>query len=247
MKWWLSIALLIFTLKSNGQTVHEGEAWLGYITTYKLRDKLYLWNDFHFVPGGFFVSRHGLSYRPNKRFNLTGGYAWVATSTSFTNRLERREHRPWGQIEYNTPIARKSSLRARIRYDARIRNRIAGNEVLDDYMFYSRLRVMTSYRFVVKKFSETTRTHFNVMNEFLVNAGHEVGGWNMDQNRVYLLGGFDVANLTILLGYHNRIIPAQAGGGTMKHGLTLWLVQTFGEKPRQPDKIITPEEVPQLY
>jgi hypothetical protein len=241
------LVLIVFTSlhgQNNSKPIHNQELWFGYITSIHLTKQLYLWNDFHFVPNTFFVTRHGISYRPNKHVNLTGGYAWVTTSTSFSNQLIRQEHRPWGQIELNATMSPRSSYRFRIRYDARFRKRLEFNEVLDEYLFYNRLRFMNSYRVVVKKFSPNTRAHFNVMNELLFNIGSEVNNFRVDQNRVYVLAGFDVANLTILAGYHNRYIPASGSAAVLNHGFTLWLVQTFGKKK---EKIITPEEVPQLY
>lgn len=202
---------------------HRGEVWGGYISSIRLNEKLSLWNDFHFVATSFFVSRHGLTYAPRPNIAITGGYAWVATATSFSDRLIRNEHRPWGQVVWRPAVAGKIGYQFRFRYDARWRQDVAGGEVLNGRIFYSRLRLMARLRWPLRELPEGQQIHFDLMDEYLFNAGTQVRN-GMDQNRLYLLLGYSKTKLSILGGYHWRAIPGPGRDFTFRHGCTVWVI-----------------------
>lgn len=217
----LSVMMLV---NIKAQTVSSvGEVWLGYISSIKLNDKYAIWNDFHFVNNSFFASRQGLTYYITPLSNVTAGYAWVTTTTSFTKKLVRPEHRLWGQFVGVTPLSEHVSYRFRLRYDARFRKKITSQEVLDERIFYSRIRFMNSFRFQLGNISPEAGIHFNMMDELLLNAGRQVNN-GIDQNRLYLLLGITKKKVTVLSGYDWRIIPHGNQYYTFRHGVVVWVV-----------------------
>jgi hypothetical protein len=208
------------------QVEHEGEFWGSYISSVRVSDKWGIWNDFHYTTNSFFLSRHGLTYFFNPNITASGGYAYVTTATSFTNQLVRDEHRPWGQVVGNFPLTDKILYQLRFRYDARFRQGISGTEFLEERIFYNRLRAMAMIRFHVHNISDRTNIHFRVMNELLFNAGGQATN-GVDQNRLYLLPAITHRNLTVLTGYHWRVIPHPGRNTVYKHGLTFWVLHTM--------------------
>src|SRR5690606_29034056 len=104
------IAIFLLVLLSSGVFAqnkihsHNAQYWGGYITSTRIHSKLSLWNDAHYVPGSFFIGRHGLSVHLNEQITATGGYAWLFLSPSFSDNLMRAEHRPWAQMVFNFSV-----------------------------------------------------------------------------------------------------------------------------------------------
>jgi hypothetical protein len=214
----------------KGQSIHRSEFWGAYFLRVELSQRFSVWNDFHFVPGSFFISRHGLSFHAHRNVAVTGGYAWLMTATPFSGNLIRFEHRPWGQIESIMPMFERSVFRFRIRYDYRIRRNISDTEILNGYNSYSRIRFMNSIRFPLLSINER-QIDFNVMNETLLNFGRQIRSNNLDQNRIWLLFGFRIGNLTLIPGYEMRYIPGSTSNA-IHHGAALWLLQSIATGPR---------------
>lgn len=213
------------TAQAQGIT-HQGEVWAGYISSVRLTDKVALWNDFHFVPRSFFINRHGLTYSLHKNAKLSGGYAWVVTATSFSQKLIRDEHRLWYQLDTRTPLTDKLSFRFRWRHDFRFRQRLAAAEVLDDRIMYQRLRIMTGFRYTFKRLPESRSLHFNVLDEVLYNAGAQVRN-GLDQNRLYLMLGHTQPGFTVMGGYDWRAFPRVDRPYHFRHGFTIWVIHTL--------------------
>jgi len=205
---------------------NEGEAWAGYISSIRLGERFSLWNDFHFVTSSFFATRHGVTYSLSDKIDLTAGYAWVVTSTSFSNQLIRPEHRPWGQAVLRTPLSARVNYQGRVRYDARFRKQVANGQVLDSRVLVHRIRLMNGFRFRLKELSNNRVLHLNLMDEILFNAGKNSTGI-LDQNRFYLLVGMTKGGVTVQGGYHWRAIPGAAGHFTFKHGVTVWCIHNM--------------------
>jgi hypothetical protein len=215
--------MMFFSAYSQKQLVHRQEVWTAFFRNIKIDDKYTLWNDFHFVPNSFFISRHGISRQINEKIAITAGYAWLLTATPFTERLVRFEHRPWGQIELLQPLSGKVTYRFRIRYDYRIRKRLSQNEVLDDYISYSRIRFMNGIRLPLLKVKGKTIS-LNMMNETLFNFGSNITGNNLDQSRNWILFGYRIGNYTLMPGYEHRFIPS-AQQNFFNHGIALWIIR----------------------
>jgi len=224
------IAFVLSPWIGFAQEKPTAEFWAGYITSMRISESWSIWNDWHFVDNAFFASRHGLTYQTPKGYRISGGYAFVATATSFTSDLVRSEHRPWGQVEKVFSLHPKISFRSRLRYDARFRRGIEGNALSDSFVFYHRLRTMNSLRFALYKFAGGQSLHVNAMDELLINAGQQYTGPRIDQNRLYFLLGFTAREVTVLLGVHRRTIPLLEGGPRIQQGATLWVIQNFDLK-----------------
>lgn len=226
--WALAAALVALgAIESAAQQGFEPpfEWWFGYISSARINARWSVWNDAHYSHQAFFITRHGLTYSPHRRIQITGGYAWLITATSFSRRLVRPEHRPWGQIEARLPLTDKLSYRVRFRYDARFRKRIAGVEILDDYVFYHRLRLMQGLRYDIGEW-RSRKIHFNLLTEALTHHGREAPDQRLDQIRLFAMPGLSLKNATIMGGYHLRY-AIRGGAPVVRQGLTVWVVQQF--------------------
>ncbi len=229
------IVLPVFLISVVGllaqEDVHDRELWLGYIGSIRVADNWSIWQDYHFVPDAFSVARYGLTYKLNTRVQMTGGLGFVWTSTSFTDKLVRGEYRPWGQIVGQTRLGEKLSGQLRFRYDARFRQKLGEGVVLEEHMFYNRLRAMARVRLDLEQLPNGDVLHLNLMHELLYNAGEQVPN-GIDQNRLYLLLGFTHKQYTLLGGYHMRMIPQAAAAMRYNHGLTIWFLHTIDIRHR---------------
>lgn len=202
------------------QTEFQEELWGGLILNARVADHWSLWQDMHLVPGNFYVTRSGVTYHHRDRWVVTGGYATVLTSTPFTNRLIRTEHRPWGQAEVRIPLASGKQIRTRLRYDARFRREIDGLALTENYTFYHRVRFMVGLRLPLRK----PGVALNFMNETLLNAGENAPSNVLDQTRLFNLLEFPVGPIRMMTGYHIRPIPLPSGGVRVRHGLSVWVM-----------------------
>jgi hypothetical protein len=215
------IPLVLFAQQKP--TVHRKETWSAIFLHINLNKNYSLWNDFHFVPSSFFIARHGITRQINEKVTITGGYAWLLTATHFTDRLVRFEHRPWGQIEMIKPLSENIIYRFRLRYDFRIRKRIGEKEVMDDFIHYSRIRFMNGIRFPLIKMRNEKFLNINLINETLFNFGKEITGNNLDQNRIWILLGYNFGKYTLMPGYEQRFLPGHQKN-TIMHGLAIWII-----------------------
>lgn len=224
-----SALLLAWLLCSLCSTAQHTEYWAGYITSIQVGKKYSIWNDFHYLPTAFWVNRHGLTWHFRKNHTLTGGYAYVLTATGGSTDLVRPEHRPWAQYEVLCPLGRNWGWRIRVRYDHRIRAVMIGQETTNDFTAYNRWRLMLSARRTLIKFDNGNKLHLNVLNEVLLNQGRQrpiPEGRNglLDQNRAYLMVGFDLPKVRILGGVHDRAIPRDGDEIEHKRGFTVWVI-----------------------
>ncbi|WP_164675199.1 DUF2490 domain-containing protein [Anditalea andensis] len=220
--WLVTFYLIICSTKAQNIT-HEGEVWGGYISSIGITDKWSIWNDFHYVTNTFFVSRHGLTYYPTSKIDITAGYAYVITNTEFSDQLIRPENRLWGQAVARFPLSSRLRLQVRYRHDYRARKQIINDQVIDSRINYHRSRIMSALRYNIKTYSNGNQWHIDVMDEFLYDIGTKVNN-GVDQNRLYLLNGITGNNYTFLAGYHLRAIPTGPGQLTFRHGLTVWFI-----------------------
>jgi hypothetical protein len=216
------------------------QAWLGYITSYRLSDKYSLWNDWHYVPTSFFLSRHGLTRHLSQQVSMSGGYAWgyLTTPGSGSDRLDRFEHRPWAQLLMNLPLGTKYTFSHRLRYDARFRQNITNGETDSGFAFNHRVRYMMAFRRPLTAVRLFNNTPFAVVgNEVLINFAPQITGNQLDQVRTWVMLGYQVNSMTIQTGYMYRYVPATAPATFYHyHTATLWVTHTFGSaKPAETD------------
>jgi hypothetical protein len=224
----LLISAFLSTNEYSAQQInHNNEFWAGYISSSKLSNRFALWNDVHMVPQSFFAYRNGLTYSLTKNFDVTAGYAWVTTATSFSTKLIRDEHRPWGQVIGRFTLQPKITYQVRFRYDARFRRELEfGNSLGDDFLFYNRLRFFSSVRFKLKRLPNDKILHLNILEEYLINAGKNAPNL-FDQNRTFVMLGITKNQYTIQAGYHLRILPQGANGYRFNHGATIWFIHNL--------------------
>jgi len=228
----LSFILLLFSCGAFAQTktnINRLQFWGGYISSVRIHSKLSLWNDAHYVPQSFFIGRHGLSVHLNEQMTFTSGYAWLFLATPFSDKLMRAEHRPWSQLVFNFPIGQKYQVHHRIRYDARFRQNISQEAVVPGYGFNHRVRFMTSIRRPLKGITLGKKIPFiSLANEVLLNFGKKVFTNHLDQNRTWLMVGYEINNVTVQVGYMYRFVPtATLYTYNHFHGNTLWVSQVF--------------------
>lgn len=237
LKHWLFItAFWIFAFTANGQGSAQAEVWGGYITSIKINERWSVWNDFHYVPTAFWANRHGMTYRLGNGAQVTGGYAFVLTATSFSSQLQRREHRPWAQYEIVKPWGERMGWRARLRYDRRIRDGIAGNDFSGDWVAYNRWRLMLSTRYKLRSYPNGRSLQLHLLNELLANNGRNFNGYWLDQNRTYLMLSYDMPSVRVQFGPHLRAIPSSNGDFyNYRYGFTCWVIQRFDPRKGFPE------------
>jgi len=231
MKWIFAVCGLMLihfpiVLKAQLRTVTQNEQlWLGYMTSAKFNDRYSLWNDFHYVPEGFFVARTGLTFHA-KEVNFTAGYAFLLLPESPIDlSLKRKEHRPWAQAVTSFPLPRSFSLVQRIRYDARFRQNLVSNELSDDYIFTNRIRFLTAIKKMIgEKSDRKFQPYVVVADEVLLNFGESVVN-TFDQNRIQLSVGLQGKNIQYQFGYMTRFVQTGPTRYVNNHTLLFWVTQ----------------------
>ncbi|MFN5169194.1 MAG: DUF2490 domain-containing protein [Cyclobacteriaceae bacterium] len=224
------VTMVAHTGLAQKQVVTQNQIWFGYMTSTRLSTRYAWWNDTHLVPSGFFVLRTGLT-RNWENASLTAGYAFLLLPKSPQDlSLERKEHRPWAQLQGTFPLANGFSLTQRIRYDARFRQRVVGDEFLDEYSFVNRVRFMISIRkFIRVSDGSKWRPFVSLNNEILVNFGKEVTFNSFDQNRISLMLGVQRANLQWQVGYMSRFVQVLPQQFINNNTLVVWVTHRFGD------------------
>jgi hypothetical protein len=229
-KLWILLSLCSFLIASSTEVIAQAKnvrnvphVWLGYMSSAKLSDHYSWWNDFHYVPEGFFVARTGIT-RHFASINLTGGYAFLLLPQSQQNPiLTRREHRPWGQVVFSFPLQHSYSLVQRIRYDARFKQDVANNELLDEYTFANRIRSLTAIKKMIgSSGSRKWQPYVVIADEVLLNFGESVVS-TFDQNRIQLSFGLQGKNIQYQVGYMSRFVQTTPTSYSHHHTVLFWI------------------------
>lgn len=225
----LAIALICAAGLVNAQTrtvTHNNQYWVGYMTSTQLSEKYALWNDVHVVPEAFAIVRTGLTRTITENVAATGGYAylWLPVKPG-SESLQRHEHRPWAQLQFNMPLSKGWSFTQRVRYDARFRENVLDGEVIDGYTFNHRVRFLISIKKLLGN-AERARPYVGASNETLINFGKEVTS-SFDQNRLSVFAGLQHRQVQYQVGLMNRY--AQTGPSTfaLNHTVVFWVIQKF--------------------
>lgn len=224
-----SLCCFVNAISQTKVNHHEGQVWIGYMTTAKLSERLGLWNDVHWASENFFISRHGLTYSLLLNMSITGGFAWGFLGVS-DGSLERLELRPWGQIVWSQSPRSDWQIQQRIRYDARFKQQyVQGNLIDGAFDFNHRVRYMLSIKKSLNGQPLSECPWFaSLNNEVLLNFGEAIKTNNLDQTRTSLFIGKNFKKSTVQVGYMYRYVP-QSTPATYKHyhALTLWIFQNF--------------------
>jgi hypothetical protein len=249
MKWFCGVYVLVLIhlpLIATAQTKTistNQQVWFGYMTSTKLNDSYSVWNDFHYVPEGFFVARTGLTHHA-KNTNLTAGYAFLLLPQSTAEpKLKRQEHRPWAQVVFSFPLQRSFSLVHRLRYDARFKQNVVNNELMDGSTFTNRVRFLTALKKMIGSSGDRKwRPYVVFANEVLLNFGESVAS-TFDQNRIQLSLGLQGKNIQFQVGYMNRFVQTDATRYIHNHTLLFWVTHKLtlkGKHSRHEIKDVTP-------
>ncbi|PVY42147.1 DUF2490 domain-containing protein [Pontibacter virosus] len=222
----LLLLLPLNTAAQQKEVEHDEQLWFGYMTAARISEGFSIWNDIHYIPGGFGIARTGLTTHLPHRIDLTAGYAHARLPVG--GQLRRREHRPWAQVVIPTPIGGNFKLQHRLRWDLRYRQRIVAGELSEDYTFNHRARLQTVLR---RNFPTLTfkgiLPSLALGNELLMNLG-ERAATPFDQNRISLMAAARYRGLMLQTGYMNRYVQtATPGRFTSNHTLVVWLFHTL--------------------
>lgn len=224
---WLTVC---FAHSQNKEITDNNQFWGGYMTSAKLSNKYYLWNDFHYVPDGFFVARTGITRTFFEKLYVTAGFAYLNIPTTSNDvKLNRTEYRPWMQMVANHKLTDRLIMINRVRYDMRFRQDFANGELFNDFSFNHRLRMLIGLRhhFDDKKVLQGT-PFVNLSNEVLVNFGENVTSNYLDQNRTWLTLGLRLESLSFQVGYMHRFVQLpQDQKFVRNHTLIVWITQRF--------------------
>jgi len=216
-------ALAVFAPADGRASVEdEGTFWTAYMSTWWLDESWGVWFDTHYDVDRFFALRGGLSRRFESGVTLTGGFAWLRLRPD----LERDEYRPWGQILVPFRFDENWSASGRLRVGGRFLERLDGGEIVDgyDFVFRTRFQVALTRRFAPLSIG---RPLVQIADEVLLNAASTTAFDVFDQNRISLLFGLEMKDVTVRVGYMHRYLSGGAGGrGVSEHTALLWFSQS---------------------
>lgn len=141
------------------------------------------WNDF-FGSNNFYFVRGGISYTPNSKISVVGGYAhmWNAPSNpDWTTYAD--ENRIYEQVQFVSKSG-KVSIVQRIRNEQRWQEKIVNDQVAEDIRFTNRIRYLAS--FTIPFFRKNTMPSLVIADELLIHFGSEVVYNTFDQNRLFI-------------------------------------------------------------
>jgi hypothetical protein len=223
------------SIHSQNIQSHKKQIWLGFISQIQLTEKLSTLNDAHFVPNVFLILRTGLTYHsPIKNLNSTFGYAYLNLYPSRSDyHTVRPEHRIWGQTTYLHSIHKNIKLYHRLRYEARFRHKMNGDEKIEGYNFNWRWRYLAQIKYnFPKKDTHKGQLYGVLAGEILLNSGKEIKNTlRIDQYRLLLGAGYQLKTYSFQLMYVNRMtLAAITSSYTMNHTLTLWIFHQWNLK-----------------
>jgi hypothetical protein len=229
-----SLGWLLPAAAQQKEVLQQEQVWLGYMTSGRVSERFSVWNDFHYIPGGFGVVRTGLTAHLPHRMDVTAGYAYVWLPVG--EQLRRREHRPWGQVVVPTPLGGNFALQHRLRWDMRYRQRVMAGELADGYTLVHRARVQAVLR---RNFPGLAVggvvPSLVAANELLMHLGRESAA-PFDQNRISLMAAARYKGLMLQAGYMNRYVQsATPGRFSSNHTLVIWLFHTMDWRSKQPE------------
>lgn len=116
------------------------------------------------------------------------------------------------------------------RYDARFKQRLEDNILLDDYEFNWRLRYFLMATYPISKNTEkNTSCYAYSFNEILFDTGEIINnGFRLNQNRFTVGIGYQIKDLKIQVGYINMIKnPPVSGNKIMANTAMLMVFHNF--------------------
>jgi hypothetical protein len=234
------IVLFKSTTFAQDDFVYENQVWVGYLTNSQISDRVSIWNDAHIVPLSFLILRTGATYHfkfsEKVRGTSTLGFSklWLYSREDLLP--TRNEFRPWGQTTATFDFW-KFTFSNRFRYDARFRQDIDNNELLDTYTFNWRLRYFLLVRYpLIENIHKQSQWYAYTFNETLFDVGKNIAeGFRLNQNRFTIGVGYKYQNLSFQLGYLNMIKnPPVDGNKILAHTAMLMIFHNFDFRKKPP-------------
>jgi hypothetical protein len=237
---WLAAATLLLQCSSlRADAIAQRSYWLGYMSSWWLNPNRAIWFDTHYDKESFGVLRGGLTTVLKSGWPVTGGYAYVVTNPD----LERKEHRPWGQIVFPLRLNSNWRFSQRIRGDLRIQQSVDDGQIVSgwDSTFRARFQSTFTYQLRPRRYGKPI---IQFGDELLFNVASSSLPRGLDQNRASLMVGIERDQFTVRVGYMNRFIPSKTGSlDVVEHALLLWFTQSIdigGGRQRESPEFGTP-------
>lgn len=211
----------------------EETFWIGYMSNWWLNPSKAIWFDTHLNHDTFFVLRGGYTHKFESGPSITGGYAYIRLNPD----LNRPEHRPWGQVFFPFRLNDDWTASFRLRSELRFIESLDNGQHSGGYVFAWRNRFQTSFtRHFEPVDLGTPLLQFS--HELLLNFASNPDLDTLDQNRISVLLGLQMENLTIRVGYMNRYL-ANVNYGTTEHAALLWFTHNIqiGDRRRSRTEI----------
>lgn len=209
--------------------VYENQVWLGYLTNTRISERISIWNDSHFVPQSFLIIRTGgtVHFTMGKKIRGTStlGMAKLWLYSRSDQVPTRNEFRPWGQTTASFDV-KKFTFTTRFRYDARFKQDIESNKLLNSYTFNWRLRYFLMIKYPISENKpKQTQWYVYSFDELLYDVGKNItDGFRLNQNRFTVGLGYKHRTMAFQLGYLNMIKnPPVAGNKVLAHTAMLMI------------------------
>lgn len=216
----------------------HSQVWLAYFNQTRLSNKWGLWLDVHARRIDFLdrwntlLFRPGLTYYLNDHVRLTVGYAYAAHFPAAN--LHRSEHRPWQQILWTSRSKKLQTLQW-VRLEERFNQKIANNELLDEYAFNFRVRYQILLTVPLKgDFIEKGTPFLTIGDEVHINAGKQITYNYFDQNRFSVGLGYQFSKtMNAQLTYMHLFQQLSAGNQfNSDHVLRLFFFHNLDLRPK---------------
>jgi Protein of unknown function (DUF2490) len=209
--------------------------WLVAFNTFRTGKKTSIHNDIQWRSSDelkhtqTLLLRGGLNVHLNKKFTVTGGYAFIHNRRVINNISGYApEHRLWEQLLYNHKL-KSIFISHRFRLEQRFiaRTIVQNNELKNDGSAYA-----NRFRYFIRNIlplqpqqpSFSKGLFASLQNELFVNIGNtaNVNGKFFDQNRLYLAVGYRLhSSFDLEAGYMNQYISGRGDVFTTNHVVQL--------------------------
>jgi hypothetical protein len=228
-----SIITISYCTAVSAQSQFSG--WLATFNTFKTGKKTSIHNDIQWRSSDelkhtqTLLLRGGLNVHLNKKFTVTGGYAFIHNRRVINNvNGYAPEHRLWEQLLYNHKL-KNIFVSHRFRLEQRFiaKTIVQNNELKNDGSVYAnRFRYFIRNILPLQPQQQTFRKGLfaALQNEVFVNIGNtaNVNGKFFDQNRLYLAVGYRLhSTFDLEAGYMNQYISGRGDAFTNNHVMQL--------------------------
>jgi hypothetical protein len=250
----LIILIFLLPILTSGQVQTEKtinqqtQTWVSLNTVTKFSEHWGIVADAHirtneiFVDNNFYFLRGGISFIPNTRVSVTGGYAhmWLAPTdpdwTTYSN-----ENRIYQQLQLNSNVGKVAMLQ-RFRNEQRWQEKIANDEPTGEIRFTNRVRYLIS--FTIPIFKKKSAPSLVLSDEILIQFGEEVVYNTFDQNRLFIGIKQSInSKLSFDFGYMNVYQQKYSGYEyDMNHTLRLFFYLNTSLKGAKPEGNYIPRD-----